>query len=52
MRDDDFKEYESKILELEMTEKWQIFSKKRIPHFDVDDMPKEKNAFIYRVLKR
>ena len=45
------KEYENKMLELETTGKWVTFSKERIPYSEKEDLPKEINAFIFKVLK-
>lgn len=50
MRELDVKEYEEKMLELEKTEKWKMFSKEKIPYSDNDNLPKEIIAFIFKVL--
>jgi len=51
MRNQDVKQYEDKLLELEKTGKWKIFSKETMPYFGDRDLPKEVNGFIYKVLK-
>ena len=51
MRLSDVKEYEEKMLELETTGKWEMFSKEKIPYSEKADLPKEINAFIFKVLK-
>ncbi|XP_078377448.1 methyltransferase-like protein 27 [Oculina patagonica] len=50
LRIQDMKEYEEKMLELEKTGRWQIFSNEKIPYFNNDDLPKETNGLIYKVL--
>ena len=51
MRPTGVEEYEEKILELEKAEKWKAFSKETIPYSEKDDLPKEINAFIFKVLQ-
>ena len=52
IRNHDLKElYEGKLQELEETGKCQLVSKETMPYYDNDDLPKETNAFIYKVMK-
>ena len=52
IRNSDLKElYEGKLQELEETGKCQLVSKEKMPYFENDDLPKETNAFIYKVMK-
>jgi len=51
MRLSGLKEYEDKMLELERAGKWETFSKEKIPYSEKDDLPKEINVFIFKVLK-
>ena len=50
MRLSGVKDYEEKMLELERAGKWETFSKEKIPYSEKDDLPKEINAFIFKVL--
>lgn len=51
MRDLDLKEYEGKMLELERARKWQPLIKQKLPFFDNEELPRETNAFIFKVQK-
>ena len=51
MRDLDVKEFEEKMLELEKAGKWETFSREKISYSEKDDLPKEIDAFIFKVLK-
>ena len=44
-------DYQSVMSDLEKAGKWSLISKKTVPYFAVDDMPKETWAFVYKVLK-
>ena len=44
-------DYQERMLKLEKEDRWSLFSKKKLPYFAADDMPKETWAFVYKVLK-
>lgn len=44
-------DYQEKMLELEKADRWSLLSKKKLPYFKADDMPKETLAFVYKVVK-
>ena len=50
MRPRDTKDYEEKMLELEKAGKWEMFSNEKIPYSEIEDLPKEVSAFIFKVL--
>ena len=50
MRPSGVEEYEEKILELERAGKWKTFSKETLPYSEKEDLPKEINAFIFKVI--
>merc|ERR1712026_75661 len=51
VRNEDIKEYEEKMLEMEKTGQWKMLSKEKMPYFNKEDLPKENNTLIYKVLK-
>lgn len=51
MRNQDVKQYEDKMLELEKSGKWQNISREKMPYFGSEGLPKEVNGFVYKVLK-
>lgn len=51
MRNQDVKQYEDKMLELEKSGKWQNISREEMPYFGSEGLPKEVNGFVYKVLK-
>ena len=44
-------DYQGMVLEVEKVGRWSLFSKKILPYFAADDIPKETLAFVYKVLK-
>lgn len=51
VRVNELDDYQGMMLNLEKAGKWSLFSKKTLPYFAADDMPKETLAFVYKVLK-
>ncbi|KAJ7370425.1 Methyltransferase domain [Desmophyllum pertusum] len=51
LRYNEVADYQDMMLELENTRRWESISKKKVPHFTAGDMPKEAEAFLYKVLK-
>ena len=43
-------DYHVTMSELEKAGRWELVSKKVVPFFESDDMPKETLAFVYKVL--
>ena len=52
IRINELDDYQGVMSDLEKTGKWSLFSKKTVPYFAADDMPKETLAFVYKVLKK
>ena len=51
VRDGELDDYQGKMLELEKEGRWENVSKKTMPLYESDDMPKEVSGYIYRVLR-
>ena len=51
LRYNEVADYQDMMLELENTRRWESISKKKVPYFAAGDMPKEAEAFLYKVLK-
>ena len=50
IRDGHLADYEGKMSELESSGLWKIISKRSMPFYESDDMPKETFVFLYQVL--
>lgn len=50
IRDGQLEDYQGKISELESMGLWKFISKRSLPFFETDDMPKETFLFIYQAL--
>ena len=51
IRDSELDDYQGKMLELEKEGRWENVSKKTMPLYESDGMPKEVFGYIYRVLR-
>ncbi|KAJ7382533.1 hypothetical protein OS493_034424 [Desmophyllum pertusum] len=51
LRYNELDDYQDMMKELENARRWENISKKRLPYFEADDMPKKALAFLYKVVK-